>query len=497
MVVFEAVELGQKISKADYQAAVPGLRVDLVNAQYELREAPFSLIILILGDDRHSCNAVLNHLLEWMDARYMETHYFGTPTEEEQQRPRFWRYWCVLPARGRTGVFMGAWAANALAERVREIISQAEFEQRCEHIRRFEQSLADDGALILKFWLHLPREMHQNRVQQVQKRWRIDDQDWAIYEQYDAAMRVGEQLVRLTSTEMAPWILVDSTHARYRDITVARTVLNALTARLQQGKPPERLVTLPSAIALANHQHTVLDTLDLTCSLPWEDYRPLMDAYQKKLHILSRKAFCQGVSTVLVFEGWDAAGKGGVIRRLTQAMDAQVYKVMPIAAPTDEELARHYLWRFWRQLPRAGQVLIFDRSWYGRVLVERVEHLATEIEWQRASSEINEFEKQLTDHGMIVLKFWLHISADEQLRRFKERENTPYKKYKITAEDYRNREQWRAYEIAVSDMVTNTSTEYARWHLIPATDKRYARIEVFKILCQALKQRLKSSPVKS
>jgi polyphosphate kinase 2 (PPK2 family) len=178
-------------------------------------------------------------------------------------------------------------------------------------------------------------------------------------------------------------------------------------------------------------------------------------------------------------------------------MDAQVYKVMPIAAPTDEELARHYLWRFWRQLPRAGQVLIFDRSWYGRVLVERVEHLATEIEWQRASSEINEFEKQLTDHGMIVLKFWLHIDADEQLRRFKERESTPYKKYKITAEDYRNREQWRAYEIAVSDMVTNTSTEYARWHLIPATDKRYARIEVFKILCQALKQRLKPSSGKS
>lgn len=491
--LFEAVELGHTVSKAHYRETVPHLRVALVNAQYELRQADFPLIILILGDDRRACNAVLNQLMDWMDARYIETHYFGRLTEEEQQRPRFWRYWSVLPPKGKIGVFMGAWASNALTDRGRGEMSQAQFEQRCQHIRGFEQALSEDGALVLKFWFHLPKAAHQKHLKQPNKRWRLNDEDWSVYKNYDKALKVGEQLVRLTSSAAAPWILVDSADDRYRDLTVANTILNALNTRLQQKESRERPVTLPATISLANHTQTVLDRLDLNATLPWEDYRPIMDRYQEKLHRLSRQAFSQQVSTLLVFEGWDAAGKGGVIRRLTQAMDAQVYKVIPIGAPTDEENARHYLWRFWRQIPRAGKVLIFDRSWYGRVLVERVERFASEPEWQRAYGEINDFETQLTDHGIILLKFWLHIDADEQLRRFKAREATPYKKYKITAEDYRNREKWRDYEIAVTDMVTNTSTDYARWHLIPATDKRYARVQVIKTFCEALSARLKSS----
>lgn len=491
--MFEAVELGQKLSKETYKQKVPKLRVDLVNAQYELRQANFPLIVLLMGDDRHACNAVLNSLMEWMDARYVEAPYFGQPTAEEQQRPRFWRYWCVLPPRGKTGVFMGAWAADAVAERIEGTLQNAEFEQRCQQIRRFEQALVDDGALILKIWLHLPRTAHAQKEKR-DRNWYLNDQIWSLSQHYDEAIRVGEQLVRLTSTEMAPWILVDSSNARYRMVTVAETILNALTARLQMqslnGQAPERPVALPATVAQLPSQQTVLSTLDLAATIPWEDYRPLMDKYQTRLQQLSRKAFTQGLSTVLVFEGWDAAGKGGVIRRLTQAMDAQIYTVIPIAAPTDEENARHYLWRFWRHLPRAGRVLIFDRSWYGRVLVERVEHFATEAEWQRAYGEINDFEEQLAAHNRVVLKFWLHIDADEQLRRFKARENTPYKKYKITEEDYRNRDKWPEYERAVSDMVTTTSTDYARWHLIPANDKRYARIQVIKTLCRALKHHL-------
>ncbi|MBD0268803.1 MAG: polyphosphate:AMP phosphotransferase, partial [Cyanobacteria bacterium Co-bin8] len=317
-----------------------------------------------------------------------------------------------------------------------------------------------------------------------------DDRTWAVYESYDDAIRVGEQLVRLTSTAMAPWILVDSSNSRYRIVTVAQAILSALAARSQNGPAQERPVALPATVTLPNYQQTVLSTVDLSASIAWEDYRPQLDQYQAKLHKLTRKAFQTGLSTVLVFEGWDAAGKGGVIRRLTQAMDAEVYKVIPIGAPPEEEKAHHYLWRFWRHLHRAGKVLIFDRSWYGRVLVERVEDFASEPEWQRSYSEINDFEEQLTDHGIILLKFWLHIDADEQLRRFQQRENTPYKKYKITKEDYRNRERWHDYEVAVSDMVTNTSTEFARWQLIPATDKRYARVQVIQTLCRALKQHL-------
>lgn len=483
--MFEAIELNHKVSKTDYKKTVPQLRVDLVNAQYELRQANFSLIILILGDDRHACNAVLNRLMDWMDARYIETNYFGRPSDEEQQRPRFWRYWCMLPPNGKIGVFMGAWAANALSDRVHKVISSTQFEKRCQQIRQFEQSLAEDGALILKFWLHFPQDHPKARSHRPK-----DDWDWGIYQNYEAALTVGEDLVRLTNTAACPWILVDSAHDRYRDLTVAQTILSALTSRLHNGESAPRPVALPTSLSISNHR-TVLDTVDLTQQIPWKEYRPQLDNYQTMLHKLSRKAFRKGVTTVMVFEGWDAAGKGGVIRRLTQAMDAQVYKVIPIAVPTDEENARHYLWRFWRQLPRAGRVLIFDRSWYGRVLVERVEGFASEPEWQRAYSEINDFEEQLIDHGIILLKFWLHIDADEQLRRFKAREMTSYKKYKITEEDYRNREKWHAYEVAVSDMVANTSTADARWHLIPAHDKRYARVQVIQTCCEALKQRLR------
>lgn len=489
--MFEAVELGQTLSKDDYKALVPDLRLALVNAQYELRLADFPLIVVVTGDDRAACNAVLNRLMEWMDARYIEAFYFGRPSEEERQRPAFWRYWCALPPRGKTGMFMGGWISESLSQRVHRRIGKAEFEQRCQQIRRFEQALADDGALILKFWLHLPQELHQQRFGGAERL--PKEQAWSSPKHYCKLLRGGEQLVRITSTAMTPWILVDSSDLRYCTSRVGQTILQALTAQLQarsQPASPERPVALPATVTLANHHTTVLSQVDLSTSLDWQAYRPQMDAAQGQLNRLSQQAFDQAISAVLVFEGWDAAGKGGVIRRLTQAMDAQTYKVIPIGVPTDEELAHHYLWRFWRQLPRAGRMLIFDRSWYGRVLVERVEQFASEPQWQRAYGEINDFEQQLSDRGIILLKFWLHIDAEEQLRRFKAREGTPYKKYKITAEDYRNREKWPDYEAAVSDLVTNTSTAAARWHLVAANDKRHARLQVIQTCCQALKQAL-------
>jgi polyphosphate kinase 2 (PPK2 family) len=191
---------------------------------------------------------------------------------------------------------------------------------------------------------------------------------------------------------------------------------------------------------------------------------------------------------ILVFEGWDAAGKGGVIRRITAAMDARDYRVIPIAAPNDEERAHHYLWRFWRQIPGAGRMTIFDRSWYGRVLVERVEGFATEAEWTRAYAEIVDFEQQLYDHRALILKFWIHIDSAEQLKRFRSRQDTPYKDYKITEEDYRNRERRNDYELAANEMLGRTWTEYAPWHLVEGNDKRFARIKVLKIICDQLEK---------
>ena len=250
-------------------------------------------------------------------------------------------------------------------------------------------------------------------------------------------------------------------------------------------------MALPPSAALRPRYTTILETLDLSKKLDKKAYAKHMAELQGSLNLLSRQATPKHISSILVFEGWDAAGKGGAIRRVTRALDARFYRIIPIAAPTDEEKAHHYLWRFWRHLPRAGRVTIYDRSWYGRVLVERVENLASEDEWMRAYKEMNDFEEQLAEHGIVVLKFWLHISPDEQLRRFQEREETSYKQYKITAEDYRNREKWEAYEIAVNDMVERTSTEYAPWHLIEANDKYHARAKIVRTFCKALAKRLK------
>lgn len=491
--MFEAIELGRQVSKKDYNEAVPQLRVDLVNAQYEMRQAPISMLILLMGDDRQSCNEVINHLGEWMDGRYIQNHFFGDLTDEELRRPRFWRYWRRLPRHGRTGVFMGAWALNAIAERLREDISDATFEHRCQHIYRFENMLATNGVLLLKFWFHQSKKDFKHRLKAArkhpQKAWRIDESEWQVYKQYDEFVQLSERYIRLTSSGVTPWILVETANARHRNLTVMQTIQKALQTRLIESQLP-RPTEQPPMVYVTQSDRSLLSTLSAPTNTNWENYRATLKSYQSELKQFTRKARKAGISSVLVFEGWDAAGKGGVIRRLTQAMDAQDYRVVPVGAPTDEEKAHHYLWRFWQQMPPDGRVVIFDRSWYGRVLVERIEGFAERSEWQWAYSEINDFEEQLHEHGILLLKFWLHIDPDEQLRRFKLREQTPYKKYKITEEDYRNRDRWQDYEIAVTDMVSRTSTEHARWHLVSANQKRHARIEVLKTFCQNLKKRL-------
>ena len=236
---------------------------------------------------------------------------------------------------------------------------------------------------------------------------------------------------------------------------------------------------------------TLLASIELASKrLEEPEYKPLVAAAQIRLRILQFRMYDAQMPVLALFEGWDAGGKGGVIRRVTAALDARQYRVIPIAAPTDEEKAHHYLRRFARHLPRLGRFTIFDRSWYGRVLVERVEGFAPPDEWRRAYWEINDFEEELTDHGLIVMKFWLHISKDEQLRRFQERERTPWKQYKITDEDYRNREKWPLYERAVHDMVVQTSTAYAPWYLVAANDKRHARVEVLRHVVGRLEERV-------
>ncbi len=486
--MFESVELGAEVAKDRYEAEVPDLRVDLVNLQFELRTAPFAVLIHLAGDDREGCEEAFDLLHEWMDPRELEGHAFERPSDEERERPRFWRYWRALPPAGRTGIHLGAWTMGAIGARVRGELGAARFERRIEHVRSFERALSENGILLLKFWLHLPPKERRRRLrrarQDPKRAWRVEEIEWDLLEDEEESFPVVEHLLRETSTAECPWNLVESTDPRHRNLLMGRTIREAVTTRLARPTPTDE--STPTAALLPGR--SVLDAVDLDRRLEKADYRKQRDALQERLGELSLLARAVGCSSLLVFEGWDAAGKGGTIRRLTGAMPARNYRVVHIAAPTDEERAHHYLWRFWRHLLRAGKMLVFDRSWYGRVLVERVEGLARTDEWRRAYGEIVDFEEQLVERGIVLLKFWLHITPEEQLRRFQERERTPYKKYKITRDDYRNHQQWPEYLSAVDEMVARTSTEFAPWHLVPAQDKRVARVEVLRTVCDALEE---------
>jgi len=492
--MFEVAETGRTLSKEDFAAEVPRLRMGLVNAQYDLRGADFPVLVAIAGDDRLGAADVWNRLHEWMDARYLASHAFGPLTREEEVHPPFWRFWRALPGNGETGVFLGGWAQSPVARRLEGKLDAAGFARWVAHAARFERALVDDGALVLKFWIHLPRSEHEAQLARAEKgkgrAWRVDERDWRICEEYDALLPVAEEMVRRTSSAEAPWHLVEGTDARHRDAFVAQTLLEGLTRRLE-GAPAVSAPAASPPLGREPPHPSVLDAVDLSRRVPWDDYKKPLEKLQRRLFKRVDRAGAEGLRTVLVFEGWDAAGKGGVIRRITAALDARDYRVVPVAAPTSEEARHHYLWRFWRHVPVAGKLVVFDRSWYGRVLVERVEGLAAEPVWRRAYGEINDFEQQLVEADSLVLKFWLHVSPEEQLRRFRDRERTGYKKYKITDEDYRNRERWEAYEAAVHEMVGATSTPSAPWHLVAAEDKRAARLEVLETVCDALKGALK------
>jgi len=490
--MLETAELGAEVSKEEYEEALPELRVDLLNAQFQLREGDSPVLVLLSGDDREGVSQVLNVLHHWMDARYLDAHFFGRRRDEESGYPRLWRYWQVLPGRGEIGIYAGGYALGLLADQLTGESAGEEAFSRLEHARRLEQTLVDDGTLLLKLWLHLPPEERSERIAEARNNpesTRLDEIDLELYERYDEARPLIEALLRRTSTAGAPWRLVESSDVRHRNLTVAREIRDALSRRLAE--PPQSPAP-PSAPtpARANHNGGILASLDPSAELPKTEYKERLYALQTRLWELGVRCRKHGVGSAVIFEGWDASGKGGVIRRISRAMDVQDYRIMPVSAPAPEELAHHYLWRFWRRLPRGGRMLICDRSWYGRVLVERVEGFAQEHEWGRAYDEINDFEEQLVGHGTAVLKFWLQIDRDTQLERFAARKQTPYKKYKLTAEDKRNREKWPQYEAAIEDMVARTSTDLAPWHLVPSNDKRYARIQVLETVCGALESAL-------
>ncbi len=485
--MLEVAEAGRSLSKEQYDAVLPGLRAALLDAQARLRQAGFSVVVLMSGGDAAGKSEMVNALNEWFDARFIRTESYAEPTEEERAHPDFWRYWLWLPSRGRIGLFSGGWYTRPILDAASGRSSRSELAEQLARINGFERTLAQDGTLLIKLWLHISKKAQRKRFKELESdkttRYRVSKQDWKNHERYDELERVRKTALSETSTADARWLVIDAADARARNLTAARAILDALESRLAEPKP-ERVPQPKPNIA---DPKTLLDDLDLSQALTKHDYEARIAQLQSELHGLVRKLQKRDKSAMLVFEGPDAAGKGGAIRRVTWALDARSYRLIPIAAPTDEELAHHYLWRFWRHLPRRGRVTIFDRSWYGRVLVERVEGFASEAEWQRAYQEINDFERELTRSGIVLCKLWLHISPDEQLRRFDERKHNPAKRYKITAEDYRNRQQANQYELAAAEMVTRCSPPEAPFILVEANDKRFARVKVLESVCARLR----------
>jgi len=493
--MFESAELGHKIKKSVYEQEVPGLREALLDVQMELaKSGAFQVIILMGGLDGSGRGATANLLNEWMDPRHIQTHGMGEPSDEELDRPMMWRFWRALPPKGKIGVFLGSWYTWPILNRVEGVTKDADLDQSLERAVHLEKMLVDEGALILKFWLHLSKAKQEKRLKELEKSslayGKVTKRDWKHHKEYDAFRAVHEKVIRYTSTAEAPWLVIEGADAWYRNLTVGKVILKAIQDRLQLGTSLQPRILAPPLMPSIDSLH-LLKTLDMTQNIDKRDYEVRLEKLQGRLNELVRDPKFRYMSVIAVFEGNDAAGKGGSIRRITGALDARCYQVIPIAAPTEEERAQPYLWRFWRHLPRKGRVTVFDRSWYGRVLVERVEEFCSESDWMRAYSEINEFEAQMVRHRILVVKFWLSITKDEQLRRFEDRQETGFKRFKITDEDWRNREKWEQYEQAVCDMVDRTSTLYAPWTLVEANSKNFARIKVLTTLCDKIEAKLK------
>ncbi len=522
--MFRTAELGQTVTKSEFNQREPLLRQALLEAQANLRiSSRFPVIILFAGVDGGGKGDTVNVLNEWMDPRWLITRAYDEPSDEERDRPEYWRFWRDLPPKGHIGLFLSSWYSQPILRRVYEKDDEAVFDDRLDRIMAFEKALADDGALILKFWMHLSHDAQKRRLKKLEKdpltSWRVTQLDWDHWQIYDRFEATAERAIMRTSTGSAPWTIVEGVDPCFRSLTVGEIILTEICKHLEEAEKKavlleklaeearqselgqqageESAASVDALLEAPLKRATVLSSLDMSLQLHKADYKKQLKQCQARLNKLHRKALKKKISTILLFEGADAAGKGGAIRRITAALDARHYRVIPIAAPTDEERAHHYLWRFWRHLSRAGRINIFDRSWYGRVLVERVEGFATEDEWRRAYAEINEFEEQLTDHGILLVKYWVHITKDEQLERFKAREAIPHKRWKLTEEDWRNREKWDDYEMAVNDIVERTSTISAPWILVEGNDKRFARIKVIRTFCDRLEAMIEGKALSS
>ncbi|MEW6710868.1 MAG: polyphosphate:AMP phosphotransferase [Candidatus Riflebacteria bacterium] len=500
--MLEMVDLDKKLNKEEYKTKMADLERRLSDLQQKTRQLGIATVLVFEGLEAAGKGTLINQLLMPLDPRGFKVHPIQPPTREEAMFPFLLRYWKKLPEKGRLAIFDKSWYEKVLDERVTEKIPGKKCQKAFNEILAFERQQADSGVVMIKFWVHISKKEQGKRFKEIQKNsslaWKIGKDEIKQHKAYDKYIEAAEEILEKTGNSQAQWIIVEAHDRRYAANKVFETLAQTWEEAIaNREKEIKQLDAVKKKISKKDKKSpinvTVLSNLDLTQSLSREEYQDELKFYQKRIRELEHEIYVRRIPAVIVYEGVDAAGKGGNIKRLTENLDPRGYEVIPIAAPTKEELARHYLWRFAREMPKAGHLTIFDRSWYGRVLVERVEGFCSEKDWQRAYREINEFEAHLADFGAVIVKFWLHIDQDEQLKRFKERENTPWKTWKITEEDWRNRDKWPTYEAAINDMLVKCSTSYAPWTIIEANDKYFARVKALKTVVNALEDALEKS----
>ena len=494
--MLEKIDLGNKVDKKTYRKVMDEAEEKLGLLQRECKDAGIPVILVFEGMGAAGKGVQINRLIQALDPRGFDVYACDRPTEDEQMRPFLWRYWTKTPAKGRIAVFDRSWYRSVQVDRFDGLTREDRLGDAYQDILSFEKQLCDDGTVIMKFFLYIDKDEQKKRFKKLEgskeTSWRVTEEDWNRNKDFDRYLKMNEEMLEKTDTDYAPWVIIEAVDKDYAALKIVSTVMDRLEYELEHRRPEDgKQAQRQESKTRERFKNGVLSGIDLSKSLTEEEYKTRLKKLQKRLAELHSELYRLRIPVVIGFEGWDAGGKGGAIKRLTSNLDPRGYRVNPTAAPNDIEKVHHYLWRFWNSVPKAGHIAIFDRTWYGRVMVERIEGFCSEAEWRRAYQEINEMESHMANAGAVVLKFWLHIDKDEQERRFKERQANPAKQWKITDEDWRNREKWDQYEEAVNEMLIRTSTTYAPWIVVEGNDKRYARVKVLQTVVDALEKKVK------
>lgn len=499
--MLEGIDLGKKFTKEEYKSIMPDLQLKLAALQRKAKEKDIPIIIVFEGWDTAGKGALINELVTTLDPRGFYLHASRDKSEDDKDKPYLWKVWPKIPARGRMTIFEKSWY-NGIINSELKGNNDIDWVDTAGHLNNFERQLHEDGYVIIKLFLHIGKKEQRKRLEALQE---DPDTSWVVtkdmvkrHKKYDELVEIYEKVIEKTDSGHAPWTVIEATNHNFAKIKIFNTIIEAIEKMITESDM-HKIEKASGIEVLSNSDKpdlsqklvsSILDNADLTKTVEYEEYNAELNKMQKRMRELQLELSQKRIPTIVVYEGWDAAGKGGNIRRLARALDPRFYHVIPISAPTQTEKAHHYLWRFWLSFPENGYLTIFDRSWYGRVLVERIENFCSSDEWRRAYSEINDMEEQLTDAGANILKFWLHVDKETQLQRFEERVNNPEKSWKITDEDWRNREKWDLYKDAVDEMLFRTSTTNAPWTVVESNNKYYARLKTLSTIIESTEKRL-------